>query len=98
MAKVYSDNFELTRTQEETNKSIKAVSSAPILSYTILEHTFANTSYVEIEHKLDREPIGVLIIGSTDYSSIKTAPSAILVNRFIRIASDKANKIKLYIF
>jgi hypothetical protein len=95
LLKIFTSNKELQRLQDNVSNAISELLRVPLLDGLLLTQTFVATTDTIIEHKLQREPLGWIVIGKNATSDVWEVSKD---QRFITLRTNQNVTVTFWIF
>ena len=96
MRKIQSGDFSLMQVQTNTEQVINAIREKDVLDGVRVEGVALSTSATQIEHKLDRKPLGWLIVGKNGPGDVWE--SATRTSKLLTLQADATVTVDLWVF
>ena len=87
----------LNRIQNQLRTFSLALADIPILNGRLISDVAIGTSATEVEHGLEREPAGWIVVDIDTAATIYSTPSS-LPKRFLTLTASSASTISLWVF
>ena len=95
LLKIFTSNKELQRLQDNVSNAISELLRVPLLDGLVLTQTFTAPTDTVIEHKLQREPLGWIVIGKNATSDVWEVSKD---QRFITLRTNQNVTVTFWIF
>lgn len=93
--KIFTSDKSLQRLQDNVSNAISEILRVPLLDGRLFSQTFTASTDTIVEHKLQREPLGWIILGKNATSDVwEVSKDA----RFITLRTDQNVTITFWIF
>jgi hypothetical protein len=93
--KIFTSDKELQRLQDNVSNAISEILRVPVLDGLLLTQTFTASVDTAIEHKLQREPLGWIVVGKNATSDIWEVSKD---QRFLTLRTDQTVTVTFWIF
>lgn len=96
--KIYTEDQELVRVQEAISDSISILSSIAILDAKVIENIAVATTPTQINHGLDRVPVGFIVVDRTANVNVWRDASGVVPSKILTLVASAPATISILVF